>query len=64
MMTEYKEVREKTLERLKARDKVLKALPTTDKLASGMKKWEKLLTRLQDLSTAYDAKLDALEAPE
>ncbi|KAJ9296004.1 hypothetical protein DTO271G3_5579 [Paecilomyces variotii] len=61
---EYKEVREKTLERLKAGDKVLKALPTTDKLASGMKKREKLLTRLQDLSTAYDDKLGALGAPE
>ncbi|GAD93935.1 conserved hypothetical protein [Paecilomyces variotii No. 5] len=62
--TEYKEIREKTLERLKASDKVLKALPTVDKLASGMRKREKLLARLQDLSTAYDAKLSALEATE
>lgn len=62
--TEYKEIREKTLERLKASDKVLKVLPTMNKLAAGMKKREKLLARLQNLSNAYDAKLNELEAPK
>lgn len=61
---EYKEIREKALDRLKASDKEIKALPTLDRIASAMKQREKLLTRLQNFSTTYDAKLDALGAPE